>query len=156
MVKINSTTRFSSINRDIILTQTDTTVGFLSQDAEKLAKIKSRPNTKPFIKVYTSFKALCKDFRVPNKKKNLIRRSKKRTFIVNNQAFRVSNYNLNSQILRRTTWFYSTSANESHKSFDREFCEQKSDIIIEDKNTLFEGQSSLLLKINERKMRRLR
>jgi tRNA A37 threonylcarbamoyladenosine synthetase subunit TsaC/SUA5/YrdC len=36
----------------VILTQTDTTVGFLSQDALKLYEIKSRNTTKPFIKVF--------------------------------------------------------------------------------------------------------
>lgn len=62
----------------VILTQTDTTVGFLSQNSQKLYEIKSRPQTKPFIKVFQNFNSFIKDFhRVPNNRKNLVRRSKK-------------------------------------------------------------------------------
>ena len=56
MVKFNSASRLFSINKNILLTQTDTTVGFLSQDAARLCDIKSRTSTKPFIKVYKTFK----------------------------------------------------------------------------------------------------
>ena len=135
----------------VILTQTDTTVGFLSQNADNLYEIKSRKTTKPFIKVYSNFKTLstCGN-RVPNRFKNIIRRSKKITFIVKNQAFRVAKNSLNSNILRNSTWYYSTSANEANKNFDRIFCEDKADIIIEDKNKLLENASSSLYKINNK------
>jgi len=156
MVKINSTSRLPHITDRIILTQTDTTVGFLSQDAKKLAQIKSRPPTKPFIKVYANFRALSKDLRLPKRRKNLIRRAKKTTFIVKNQAFRVSDYRVSSQLLHKSEWFYSTSANESGKEYDREFCEQKADIIIEDKHGLFETKASSLLKVSDTKIRKLR
>jgi len=156
MVKINSTSRFPRLADKIILTQTDTTVGFLSQDAQKLAKIKSRPPTKPFIKVYANFKALSKELRVPQKRKNLIRRAKKTTFIVKNQAFRVSNHTLASEVLQKSSWFYSTSANESGKKYDREFCEQKADIIIQDRDGLYEAEASSLFKLSDKKIRKLR
>lgn len=152
----------------IILTQTDTTVGFLSQDADKLYEIKSRKKSKPFIKVYSNFKTFlaprghfslssgtCGN-RVPANQKNRIRRSKKTTFIVKNRAFRVAESLLNSNILRNSTWYFSTSANESNKEFDREFCENKADIIIEDKNRLYESTSSSLIKINNVKRRKIR
>ena len=141
----------------VILTQTDTTVGFLSQNADKLYEIKSRKTTKPFIKVYSNFKTLstCGN-RVPNRFKNIIRRSKKITFIVKNQAFRVAKNSLNSNILRNSTWYYSTSANEANKNFDRIFCEDKADIIIEDKNKLLENTSSSLYKINNKIRKKIR
>jgi len=141
----------------VILTQTDTTVGFLSEDNLKLQKIKSRHSNKPFIKVYKnlqSFKADSK--RVPNSKKSLVRRAKKTTFIVKKSAFRIASYTLNSSLLRAAKWNYSTSANESGKVFNREFCESKADIIIEDKDSLHEGTPSSLYRINSRKMERLR
>ena len=138
----------------IILTQTDTTVGFLSQDAKALQNIKSRPSSKPFIKVYNNFSSL--DLRVPKNRRKALRRAKKTTFIVKNQAFRVAKPHLASSYLRARVWQFSTSANESSKSYARDFCEQKADIIIEDKNSLFEGEASKLLKINARKVRRLR
>jgi len=156
MVKCKSTSRLSSINKNVVLTQTDTTVGFLSQDADALYEIKSRSTKKQFIKVYSDFKALSSTCRVPTSQKNLIRRSKKTTFIVKNRAFRVAINSLSSQILKNSTCSYSTSANKSNESFNREFCEGKADIIIEDKNSLFESVSSSLIKLNERTKRRLR
>ncbi|MEN4045429.1 MULTISPECIES: Sua5/YciO/YrdC/YwlC family protein [Sulfurimonas] len=157
MVKLNSPARFFSIKTNIILSQTDTTVGFLSQDAPKLCAVKSRPNTKPFIVVYKNFQALKKDHkRVPNTQKNRVRRLKKTTFIVKNHAFRVAEDVADSSCLRQKEWTYSTSANESGKNFSRTFCEQKADIIIENKKGLFEGQASKLYKINHKKIKRLR
>jgi len=141
----------------VVLTQTDTTVGFLSQNAQKLYEIKSRPQTKPFIKVYKDFKSFIEDGnRVSKERKNLVRRSKKTTFIINNISFRVAQTGLDSQMLRDTPWFYSTSANKSSESFDRDFCESKADIIIEDINSLVEKDSSSLIKINSKKRRKLR
>jgi len=141
----------------VILTQTDTTVGFLSQDSLKLQEIKSRESSKLFIKVYSSLKAFKEDKnRVPSSQKSRIRRSQKTTFIIKNRAFRITSTNLNSSILRVNRWNYSTSANESGKNFNRNFCESKADIIIEDKNSLYEGKASSLYKINSKKMERLR
>ena len=141
----------------IILTQTDTTVGFLSQDAQKLYDIKSRPPSKPFIKVYKDFKSFKDDGkRVPKKRKKLVRRSKKTTFILGDFSFRVAKAPLNSQLLREIPWFYSTSANRSGERFERAFCESKADIIIEDISSLRESSASRLLKINAKKWRRLR
>lgn len=157
MVEINSTSRLSAIKSQIVLTQTDTTVGFSSQNEQKLAEIKSRQSTKPFIKLYQSFHALTQDgIRVPNIQKNRIRRSRKTTFILKNKSFRVAKIELHSSVLRLLTWHYSTSANEAGKNFQRDFCETNADIIIEDKNSLFEGIPSKLYKLNARKIKRLR
>ena len=140
-----------------ILAQTDTTVGFLSQDEKKLYEIKSRKTSKPFIKVYQNFKTFLDDKnRIPNSQKNLVRRSKKTTFIVKNKAFRIAKSTLESKILKDIPWYYSTSANQAGKTFDREFCESKADIIIEDKRGLTESKSSKLIKITNIKRSRLR
>ncbi|MGE0739277.1 Sua5/YciO/YrdC/YwlC family protein [Sulfurimonas sp.] len=141
----------------VILAQTDTTVGFLSQDAQKLYEIKSRPSSKPFIKVYKDFKSFKDDGkRVPKKRKKLVRRSTKTTFILGDFSFRVAKPPLHSELLRAIPWFYSTSANRSGERFERAFCEAKADIIIEDINGLRESVSSRLIKINAKKWRRLR
>ena len=141
----------------VILTQTDTTVGFLSHNAQKLYEIKSRQTSKSFIKVYRDFSCFLNDAnRVPQNFKNEIRRSKKTTFIVKNRAFRVAKPPLNSQILNDLKWSFSTSANKSGKNFNREICEDKADIIIEDKNNLSEKSSSKLYKVGLNKKRRLR
>jgi len=153
MDKFKSTPRLSYKVVSVILTQTDTTVGFLSQNEKQLQTIKSRNNTKPFIKVYKDFKSL--KTRVPTTHKNLVRRSKKTTFIIKNRAFRVSQSMLNSSLLNEA-WYFSTSANESGKNFDRIFCEEKADIIVEDKTLLHEKKASSLLKINKKTIRKLR
>lgn len=141
----------------VILTQTDTTVGFLSQNASKLFEIKSRDRSKPFIKIYPTLKHFKQNFkRIPTKYKNLVRRSKKTTFVVKNQAFRIVPQQVHSQLLRDLTWYYSTSANQSHKKFERSFCESKADIVIEDSKGLFENNSSKLIKINKKAIKRLR
>jgi len=140
-----------------ILLQTDTTVGFLSQDANKLFEIKSREQTKLFLKIYTSLEDFKNDFhRVPSSQKKLFRDAKKTTFIIKNQAYRIVNFPLNSQIIRNFKWQYSTSANKSGQSFERKFCEEKSDIIIENREGLSEEKSSIILKINNKKIGRLR
>ncbi len=142
---------------NVILAQTDTTVGFLSQDSKKLYEIKSRKTSKQFIKVYQNFKTFLNDGnRVPLSQRVLVRRSKKTTFIIKDRAFRVASLKQNSQLLRDTSWFFSTSANESTKSFKRNFCEEKTDIIIENKDGLKENNSSSLIKINNIKRRKLR
>jgi tRNA A37 threonylcarbamoyladenosine synthetase subunit TsaC/SUA5/YrdC len=157
VVQINSSSRLLTIEAKILLTQTDTTVGFLSQNETRLRAIKSRQDLKPFITVYKNFSSLLqKRVRVPNRQKNRVRRSKKTTFIVKNFAFRVAQDTLESSILRTLAWNYSSSANESGKKFDRNFCEEKADIIVEDKYSLHEGPASSLYKINSKKTKRLR
>ena len=85
-----------------------------------------------------------------------MRRSKRTSFVVKNQAFRIAPYHLESKLLKDLEWSYSTSANESSKSFDRGFCEDKADVIIEDKEGLWENTSSTLLKINNIKTTKIR
>ena len=157
MVKINSTSRLPSIDSRVILTQTDTTVGFLSQSAYELQAIKRRVSTKPFITVYKTLSALDEhSIRVPSRFKAKLRRAKKSTFIVKNRAFRVAADHLDAAPLRDRRWNYSSSANESGKSFQREWCEAKADIIVENRDSLYEGEASALYKINNKKRVRLR
>lgn len=157
MDQINSNSRLLDIEAQIILSQTDTTVGFLSQNEAKLQKIKSRDSNKPFIVVYKNFASMLEDNkRIPNSQKNRVRRSQKTTFIVKNSAFRIAKDKLDSSVLRLVKWNFSTSANEAGKNFNRNFCEQKADIIVENRNSLHEGVSSFLYKINAKKIKRLR
>jgi tRNA A37 threonylcarbamoyladenosine synthetase subunit TsaC/SUA5/YrdC len=157
MVPSNSTARLSTLKQRVILSQTDTTVGFLSQNSRVLQTVKSRPSSKPFICVFQNLHTLKNSrIRIPSTRKKLLRRAKKTTFIVKNQAFRVASYPLHSQILRSLQWSYSTSANKSGASFQKEFCEEKADIIIEDAKGLFEGKPSTLYKITNFKIKRLR
>ncbi len=141
----------------VYLAQTDTTVGFLSQDAKKLALIKRRDPKKPFLISVDSFVTLKSFARVPNHFKNRVRRAKKSTFVYpNGKAVRVVQDTPHLLFLQKFGWMYSTSANESGKRFDRDFAYQAADIIVEDNRGFFEGKPSRLIKLGREKAKRLR
>ncbi|NCB53527.1 MAG: Sua5 YciO YrdC YwlC family protein, partial [Epsilonproteobacteria bacterium] len=64
------------MNPDLVyLAQTETTAGFLSQNAVALATIKNRPNGKPFLMSVESLRTLRTFTRVPKEHKKRIRRA---------------------------------------------------------------------------------
>jgi len=139
------------------LVQTDTTVGFLSQDGVRLAKLKERPVDKPFVQVTASFKTLKTLARVPKVHAKRIRRSKKTTFVyANNKAVRVVKEPRHAKFVKPHRWFYSTSANERSLSYDKHFAYAKSDIIVEDSHGLYEGEASTIYRLCHKKIKRLR
>ncbi len=156
MDKSKSTSRYFSLEQVVILTQTDTTVGFLSQNKERLDAIKSRSPHKPYLVNFFDFFTCKKFLRIPNNRKKEVRRAKKTTFIVKDQAFRVAMPQTSSQFLRDLKWCYSTSANESGRSYDETFAKKYADIIIENEMRLFETVPSKIFKINQKKRVRLR
>ncbi len=116
----------------VFLTKTDTTIGFVSQDAEKLTQIKQRPPHKHYIKAVNSLKTLKTFTRVPQKHKNRVRRSKKTTFIMGNgQSYRLIQDKHHLLLLNRLKWAYTTSANLSDQPYDEAFTREVADIIIE-------------------------
>ena len=145
------------LKNKIFLAQTDTTVGFVTQDSNKLSIIKQRDPKKPFLKVYATNSALKKDFsHLPSKHKNRIRRQKSTTFIVKNSAFRVSKSTQHNSFLKKISWGYSSSANEASKHYDFNFASTSCDIIVSDNRGLYEATASQLLKLSNTKIRRLR
>lgn len=157
MDKCRSSSRLPRISRDVILAQTDTTVGFLSQNPQRLLEIKKRQPSKPFLKLYHDFKTFLADSnRVPHAMKKKVRRATKTTFIIKNQAFRIAPHKLSSSFLRQYLWGYSTSANLSGNSYQREFATMQADVIIEDSEGLYESASSTLIKLSNTKQKRLR
>lgn len=140
----------------IILAQTDTTVGFLSQNAKRLEEIKSRAGNKPFLKVYAELKVLRHDIRIPPLHKHRVRHSKKTTFVLKNQAFRYVSDPEHARLIHPFRWLYSTSANESGKNFDDSFCRGVSDLIIEDHRGLHEQSASKIFLLNTTHLKQLR
>ncbi|WP_345974818.1 Sua5/YciO/YrdC/YwlC family protein [Sulfurimonas sp. HSL3-7] len=141
----------------VILAQTDTTVGFLSQDSHKLARIKERPGNKPFIQSFDSLRRYsAMGGRVPRKFKNRLRQAKATSFVINNRAIRIVADGEHHQLLKKFGWFYSTSANAKGCSFDRAFAEAHADIIIEDNRGLYEGEASSIYRLNRKKIKQLR
>jgi len=141
----------------VLLAQTDTTVGFLSQNAQKLIDVKERTPNKPFLKVFSGLKAYRSSHgRIPNRFKREARRSTKTTYVVKNQAFRIVKDPHHLKVLKRFGWLYSTSANRSGADYDEEFAQLKSDIIIEDFRPLEQTTPSTILKLGHTRRKRLR
>ena len=115
----------------VFLTQTDTTIGFVSQNSQKLTQIKQRPPHKHYIKALPSLQILKLFTRIPDIHKNRLRRAKKTTFILpNGDSYRVVKDRHHLLLLKRLGWAYTTSANLSAEAYDEEFAEKSADILI--------------------------
>ena len=141
----------------VFLVQTETTVGFLSQNSEKLATSKKRSKKQPFIRCVDSLKTLQEFTRVPKKFKNRLRRQKQTTFVYpNKEALRVVKDEEHLKFLKKLKWAYSSSANLTRKNFEEKYAKQKADIIVEDSRGFFESSPSKMIKINQKNARKLR
>ena len=140
----------------IYLAQTDTTVGFLSSDESELKRIKPRQD-KPFLLTTTTFKTLKSLTRVPKTHRRLVRKSQKTTFIYpSSKAIRVIKSTPHYLFLKDFDYLYSTSANKSGKSYEKQFANNIADITQEDSRGLFESNSSSLIKLSKRIKKKLR
>lgn len=140
----------------VLLAQTDTTVGFLSQNAACLREAKMRVESKPFLKVFSALQTLKAQLRIPDAHKRRVRYARKTTFIVKNQAFRYVTDPDHSRLVERYGWLYSTSANESGSSFDPLFCLERADVVVEDQRGLRECSSSKIYRLGRHRVKRLR
>jgi len=140
------------------LTQTDTTVGFLSSDDKKLCSVKQRSSQQKILQVITNYQGLTQQLRIPHKHKKFIRRAKNTTIIYPNKlAFRVINKDSSHQnFLQKFNVIYSTSANKTKHIFDEEFAINHSDIIVYTKNTFVEKKASNIYKINKNQIKKIR
>jgi tRNA A37 threonylcarbamoyladenosine synthetase subunit TsaC/SUA5/YrdC len=140
----------------VLLAQTDTIVGFLSQSAERLREAKKREESKPFLKVFCAFQTLKTQLRLPNLHKRRVRYARQTTFIVKNQAFRYVTDPEHARLIERYGWLYSTSANESGSSFDPSYCHEHADFVVEDRRGLSERSASHIYRLGRSRLKRLR
>jgi len=141
----------------LFLVQSDTTVGFLSQNAIKIAEIKKRDSKKKFLITVDSLNSLKTFARVPKKFQKEVRKKSKTTFIYpNRKALRVVKDEFHLNFLKKIGWSFSSSANLSTFCFDEKFARDSSEIIVEDVRGLKEGKASKLYKIGKKKIQRLR
>ena len=139
----------------VFLTQTDTTIGFVSQNAQRLTDIKQRPPYKHYIKAVNSLKILKSFSRVPTLHKNRVRRSKKTTFIMPNTcSYRVVQDTHHLLLLNRLQWAYTSSANLSGQSYDEDFARDAADITIEPLTK--DSQASSIYKLGNINLRKVR
>ena len=141
----------------VYLVQTETTAGFLSQNAQALCSIKNRPLGKPFLISVDSFKTLQTFTRVFKAHKKYVRRAKKTTFAYPcGLAIRVVKDEEHLQFLRKLTWSYSTSSNASGTSFDEAFALHNADAIIYTHQGFFESAPSSIFKLSKKYLKQLR
>ena len=139
----------------VFLTQTDTTIGFVSQNADKLTTTKQRPPNKYYIKAVNSLNTLQTFTRIPIQHKNRVRRSKKTTFIMpNTHSYRVIQDRHHLLLLNRLKWAYTTSANLSNKNYNEKFARGSADIVIEPLNDTI--QSSNIYRLGKKTIKRIR
>ena len=113
----------------LFLTQTDTTIGFVSQDASKIDRAKRRLPDKHYIRVVNSLETLKSFTRVPNAHKNRLRRAKRTTFIMpNGLSFRVVKDTEHNMLLDRLKWVYSSSANLSGAEYDEGYAKDNAEV----------------------------
>ena len=113
----------------LFLTNTDTTIGLLSKDKERLDRAKKRLPNKSYIQALPSLASIKK--RVPKKFRREVRVAKKSTFILSKEySFRVIKDKRHNLLINRLSWAYTTSANQSGKDFDYTFAYSRADIII--------------------------
>ncbi|MEA3491231.1 MAG: Sua5 YciO YrdC YwlC family protein [Campylobacterota bacterium] len=139
------------------MTQTDTTIGFVSQNADRLTTLKQRPPYKHYIKALPSLQQLTSFVRVPQKQKNLLRRAKQTTFIFpSGDSYRIIKERRHLLLIQKLGWVYTTSANLSGEEFDEKFASDGADVIIGYPNHKENNSASTVLKINSVRERRLR
>lgn len=143
------------LENKVFLTQTDTTIGFVSQNAEKLTAIKKRPPHKYYINAVNSLATLKTFTRVPSKHKNRVRRSTKTTFIMpNGHSYRVIHDKHHLLLLDRLKWAYTTSANLSGQDYDETFAKEMADVIVEPLHET--KQASTIYRLGKQAMRKVR
>ena len=139
----------------VFLTQTDTTIGFVSQNADRLTQIKQRPPHKHYIKAVNSLTTLKTFARVPQIHRNRVRRARKTTFIMpNGNSYRVIKDKHHLLLLDRLKWAYTTSANLSNEAYDESFAREMADVIIEPIRQT--SQASQIFKLGNFSLKRIR
>ena len=139
----------------VFLTATDTTIGFVSQDADRLTRIKSRPPHKHYIRAVDSLHTLKHFTRVPGTHKKALRRAKRTTFIMpDGNSFRVVKDPHHLLLLSRMKWAYTTSANRSGGSYDEAFAHACADVIIAPLQE--RSQASKIIKLGKHRRKRIR
>jgi len=141
------------MDKKLFLTNTDTTIGFISKSKKALDIAKNRPSNKKYIQALPSLKTLKK--RVPNIHKKRVRRAKKTTFIIDkNYSFRIVKDKNHNLLLKRLKKAYTSSANESGKEYNYSYASEKADIIVYPLSKI--SSPSQIIKLGKTKLQKIR
>ena len=144
------------IDSTVYLTQTDTTIGFVSQDTVRLDTIKERPSHKSYIRAVDSLATLKSFTRIPLAHRNRVRRARKTTFVFpDGHSYRVIHNSTHLQLIGRLKWAYTTSANQSGKAWDEAWARSVSDTVIEPLNA-HHADPSRILRLSHTRIQKLR
>jgi tRNA A37 threonylcarbamoyladenosine synthetase subunit TsaC/SUA5/YrdC len=140
----------------IFLVQTDTTAGLLSQDGAALNAAKGRDTDQKLIRAVGSFMTLKKFARVPPAHRNLVRRSRGRSFVFpNGEALRVV-FGAHRRFFDRMEWAFSTSANRRGERFDQKWAESVSDCFVLTPDGFRENAPSGIVRLGRARKVRIR
>ena len=141
----------------IILAQTDTTVGFLSQSPTALNLAKHRPINQAVLATFASLQCAKQTHRIPRIHHHFVRQANKISIILSNKkSFRVVKDPLHREFLSYFGGLYSTSANRTKESFSLEFALRVADIIALDSRGLYEDKPSTIYRLSRTRKRRTR
>lgn len=144
----------------IFLAQSDTTVGFLSKNKERICQIKHSPKNKAILMESCDLAHIKRISRIPTILKKSIRRAKKVSFIFpNNYAFRVVSEDFSKshyRFLRQFGLLFSSSANKNAMKFDYDFAINNADIIVCDNRGIYENAPSHIFKIQKNALKKIR
>ena len=144
-------------SRKVFLTPTDTTIGFISKSSSSLDRVKKRPSDKEYITAITSLKKLNSLTRVPQKYKNIVRKSNKSTFIFPNGAsYRLIKNKKHKNLIEKLDSSYTSSANISGGEYNKVFAEDNADIIISFNKQNKNSKASDIFKITKTNIKRIR
>jgi tRNA A37 threonylcarbamoyladenosine synthetase subunit TsaC/SUA5/YrdC len=144
------------MKNNLFLTQTDTTIGFVSQDASKIDLAKQRLPNKHYIRVVDSLETLKRFTRVPQKHKNRLRRVKRTTFIMpQGDSFRVVKGSRHNLLLNRVKWLYSSSANLSGAEYNEEYATKKAEVLVSFPNE-HRGNASRIYRLGHKLIKSVR
>jgi tRNA A37 threonylcarbamoyladenosine synthetase subunit TsaC/SUA5/YrdC len=140
----------------LYLTATDTTIGFVTQDAARLDAVKGRPPHKHYIRAVDSLATLQRHTRVPPRHRNRLRRARRTTFILpDGRSWRVIHEPRHQQLISEMGgWAYTTSANRSGEPYDEAWARSVADRVIEPLEA--QAAPSTILRINHRTLKKLR
>jgi tRNA A37 threonylcarbamoyladenosine synthetase subunit TsaC/SUA5/YrdC len=142
------------IDPAVYLTATDTTIGFVSQDSDRLDAIKGRPPHKHYITALPSLSALRARTRVPATHANRVRRARHTTFILpDGRSWRIIPHGTHHELIARLGWAYTTSANPSGRPYDEAWARTRADIVIEPLDAIAKHPSRIIRLGYTRRMR---
>lgn len=141
----------------VYLCQSDTTAGLISQDAVRLAEVKSRPAFKSFLRACDSFLSAREFGRMPKAHRKFMRHAEKTSFALpSKHAIRIVAKGFHHRHVKNFGWVFTTSANRSGESFDLESAVDLCDVLILDQRGLSSRPPSRLIKLGKHTRKVLR